>query len=194
MTVDAQPDLEASRTPDPRAIRALTHPVRLALLEALTLYGPLTATQAGEKIGETATTCSFHLRQLGRYGFVVDDGVPGRRDRPWRLAERDITLTRDGQEGSAFAAAGLESLLHARAVQRWEAWRRESAQFAAEWQRAAPFRSWLVHMTAAELAELDARLGAYMREIEQREQPPPGAVPVQIVAYGHPVTDVEAAG
>jgi DNA-binding transcriptional ArsR family regulator len=42
-------------------LRALSHPVRLALLEALAT-GPLTATEAGELIDETPTTCSFHLR------------------------------------------------------------------------------------------------------------------------------------
>jgi DNA-binding transcriptional ArsR family regulator len=46
---------------DARALRALSHPVRLALLEALAT-GPLTATEAGELIDETPTTCSFHLR------------------------------------------------------------------------------------------------------------------------------------
>ena len=33
-------------------MRALTHPVRLALLQALELEGPLTATQAGELIAK----------------------------------------------------------------------------------------------------------------------------------------------
>src|ERR1700728_5263565 len=72
---------------DPKAMRALTHPVRLRLLQALVLEGPLTATQAAEVIGETPTTCSFHLRQLRKYGFVEDAGEPGGRERPWRLAQ-----------------------------------------------------------------------------------------------------------
>ena len=57
---------------DPKTLRALTHPVRLALLEALALEGPLTATAAGELIGESPTTCSFHFRQLAKYGFVEE--------------------------------------------------------------------------------------------------------------------------
>ena len=53
-------------------MRALTHPVRLALLDAGNSQGPLTATQAGELIGEPPNTCSFHFRQLARYGFVEE--------------------------------------------------------------------------------------------------------------------------
>ena len=59
---------------DPRALRALAHPVRLSLVSLLRRAGPLTATQAGERIGESATTCSFHLRQLARYGLVEEAG------------------------------------------------------------------------------------------------------------------------
>ncbi|MGA7362323.1 MAG: helix-turn-helix domain-containing protein [Candidatus Dormiibacterota bacterium] len=47
---------------DAQTMRALSHPVRQALIETLTLDGPLTATQASERIGESPTTCSFHLR------------------------------------------------------------------------------------------------------------------------------------
>jgi DNA-binding transcriptional ArsR family regulator len=56
---------------DAQTLRALTHPVRIALLEALSMGGgAMTATQLGEQIGESPTTCSFHLRQLAKYGFV----------------------------------------------------------------------------------------------------------------------------
>src|SRR5215469_9609332 len=64
---------------DPQTVRALTHLVRLALLEALKLEGQLTATQAGELIGEPPNTCSFHFRQMAKYGFVEEAGpAPGR--------------------------------------------------------------------------------------------------------------------
>ena len=66
-------------------MRALAHPVRLALLEALTDAGQLTATEAGERVGESPANTSFHLRQLAKYGFVEEaEGGTGRR-RPWKL-------------------------------------------------------------------------------------------------------------
>ena len=77
MSLD-RPRNETRDVADPRAMRALAHPVRLALLDALGIHGPLTATEAGEAIGESPTTCSFHFRQLAKYGFVEEAGAaPG---------------------------------------------------------------------------------------------------------------------
>ena len=59
---------------DSQTLRALTHPVRIALIEALLLGGAMTATEVGERISESPTTCSFHLRQLAKYGFVEEAG------------------------------------------------------------------------------------------------------------------------
>ena len=70
---------------DSQTLRALTHPVRIALIEALLLGGAMTATEVGERIGESPTTCSFHLRQLAKYGFVEEAGGGKGRSRPWRL-------------------------------------------------------------------------------------------------------------
>lgn len=74
---------EARLISDVATLRALGHPVRLALLEAL-MTGPLTATEAAERIGQTPTTCSFHFRQLARYGFIEEAGGGRGRARPWR--------------------------------------------------------------------------------------------------------------
>src|SRR3954465_6069706 len=65
---------------DPMAMRALAHPVRLALIEALADAPTLTATEAGERVGESPANASFHLRQLAKYGFVEEaEGGAGRR-------------------------------------------------------------------------------------------------------------------
>ena len=70
---------------DVRALRALAHPVRLALIEHLLIDGPLTATEASELVGESPSSCSFHLRQLAKYGFVEETGEGTGRRRPWRI-------------------------------------------------------------------------------------------------------------
>src|ERR1700733_1448043 len=59
---------------DPRAMRALAHPVRIALIELLPHTGTLTATQASELLGESPANCAFHLRTLAKYGFVEEAG------------------------------------------------------------------------------------------------------------------------
>lgn len=69
---------------DPRALRALAHPTRLALLEILGTRDQATATQCAELLAQTVANCSFHLRTLASHGFI--GRVPGTtgKDRPWR--------------------------------------------------------------------------------------------------------------
>ena len=69
---------------DPRALRALAHPVRLAILERLQGEGPATATELGEVVGISPSAASYHLRSLARFGLVDDAGGGTGRNRPWR--------------------------------------------------------------------------------------------------------------
>src|SRR5262249_61369493 len=80
----ADTTMEARKITDARAMRALAHPVRLALLEALVHAGTLTATQASELLGESPANCAFHLRTLAKYGYVVEAGGGRGRGRPGR--------------------------------------------------------------------------------------------------------------
>src|SRR5690606_21557592 len=59
---------------DARVLRAVAHPLRLGILDELLKDGPLTATELAERLGETPANCSWHLRQLARYGFIEEAG------------------------------------------------------------------------------------------------------------------------
>src|SRR3954463_14623486 len=73
---------------DPKAIRALAHPLRLDLLQVLGSGGPATAAQCGRHLGVSQASCSFHLRQLAKYGFVEEAaGGQDRRERVWQLPD-----------------------------------------------------------------------------------------------------------
>src|SRR3954447_14599442 len=76
---------------DPRAMRAYAHPVRMALIGLLRTEGPLTATQAAARLGESSGTCSFHLRQLAKYGFCEEAGGGQGREKPWRATASTTT-------------------------------------------------------------------------------------------------------
>src|SRR5580692_11873917 len=82
-----RPARAATRVTDPRALRALAHPVRLSLMGLLRTQGPLTATKAAELLGESSASASFHLRQLAKYGLVEEAGGGQGRERPWQAAE-----------------------------------------------------------------------------------------------------------
>jgi DNA-binding transcriptional ArsR family regulator len=86
---------------DPKAIRALAHPLRLDVLQVLGASGPATAAQCGRMLGVSQASCSFHLRQLAKYGFVEDAG-PGRdrRERLWRATASRLSVKSGTGDGT----------------------------------------------------------------------------------------------
>jgi DNA-binding transcriptional ArsR family regulator len=98
----------ALRVEDPRSIRALAHPARLAIIDALASGEELTATQCAELTGLSPSATAYHLNLLERYGFAeAAPPSPDRRERPWRASGRPIQVDLDTSTpaGSAAAAA-----------------------------------------------------------------------------------------
>jgi hypothetical protein len=177
---------------DPRTMRALTHPVRLALIEALLLEGPLTATSAGEIIGESPTTCSFHFRQLAKYGFVEEAGGGPGRLRPWRLSLRGIRFTDLHEDPeTAVAARALDQMLRARFFDHLQAFYDNRSSYPREWQEVTGGSEFILHVTPAELRALDEQitelLRSYSDRLEDPEKRPPGSLPVEVVLFGYPL-------
>ena len=106
----ARPEAQRSLT-DPKAMRAIAHPVRLALLELFEVMPTLTATQASEALGESPANCAFHLRTLAKYGFIREAGGGKGRERPWTAAQRSINVSTNGQaDRQAGVPPGLRRL------------------------------------------------------------------------------------
>ena len=108
MTNDEQTPPAASErreltTMDPEHIRAIAHPVRLAILELLDDVGEATATQCAQHTGESVANCSFHLRTLAKYGFIEPAERRG-RERPWRVTANRRTFTADSGDAAAVRA------------------------------------------------------------------------------------------
>lgn len=176
---------------DVRELRVLAHPVRMRLRQALYERGTATATELAEMIGESPANCSWHLRQLAKYGFVEETGGGSGRNRPWRPASHTLTWG-DSDEPGDVAAAGdeLSAMVYEQefaALRDWQAWRRTDPP---EWQDAANFAQSLTWLTAEELAELNAALTAIaVRGRERLRDPakrPPGARRVRIFASAVP--------
>lgn len=101
-------DAPLHRVADPRSIRALAHPARLAIIDALASGEELTATQCAELTGLSPSATAYHLNFLDRYGFAeAAPPRPDRRERPWRTSGRPIRVDLDVSTpaGSAAAAA-----------------------------------------------------------------------------------------
>src|SRR5580698_11634996 len=148
---------------DAKTMRALSHPVRIALLEMLAIEGPLTATEVGERIGESPTTCSFQLRQLAKYGFVEEAGGGKGRARPWRMTSIGFSFAsaHDDPE-SEIAANALLHLLRERQLGRYQHWLETKASYSRAWQDAANESEYLFYLTADELQQLNHDLAALL--------------------------------
>ena len=177
---------------DPREIRAIAHPVRLSLLEALTREGPLTATQAAEIVDESPANCSFHLRTLAKYGFVEE--VPGStgRARPWRRVALGQSFSEDQVEpAAAIAAHALSGLAHERVFERIRLFQDNLDGFPPEWRAAGFSGDVLVYLRADELTELGEEIMQLLMRYSDRtmdlDKRPSDARPVQLAAFGSPL-------
>jgi DNA-binding transcriptional ArsR family regulator len=179
------------RLTDPRELRALSHPTRLALLDLLDAEGPLTATQAGERIGESPASASFHLRTLARYGFVEEAPGGRGRQRPWRVAPQMQEIREEdlSPEGRIAAGAFLE-MLRQRDVERLRAWTSTRGHYPEPWRRAAKELRLSVHLTADELAAFGEAVTAALAPYLDRDgsgERPADAVPVSVGLHAVPM-------
>jgi Helix-turn-helix domain len=177
---------------DPRTMRALTHPVRLALLQALELEGPLTATQAGELIGEPPNTCSFHFRQLARYGFVEEAGKGPGRTRPWKLSSAGMRFTdlHDDAE-TTLAARALDRMLRDRYFTRLQEFYDTRSSYPRRWQEVTGGSEFVLHVSPDELRALDEQITGlllgYRDRITDPALRPAGSLPVEVLLFAYPI-------
>jgi DNA-binding transcriptional ArsR family regulator len=178
---------------DVRTIRALAHPVRIALIEVLSVYGPMTATEAGERIGESPTTCSFHLRQLARYGFVEEAGGGKGRARPWKMTSIGMTIPTTGEDAETeIAVATLTRLFRERQLARYQTWLETRSMYPVRWRKAVGDSDHVFWVTAEELEALNEELLSLLvpRFRERLTDPalrPDGALPVELLTFTFPV-------
>jgi DNA-binding transcriptional ArsR family regulator len=176
---------------DAQTMRALSHPVRMALIEVLAVEGPMTATEAGERIGESPTTCSFHLRQLARYGFVEEAGGGKGRARPWRMTTLDLAFQGHDDPEAELAADVLTGIFVERQRDRYRTWQDTKAAYPSEWRRAAGETEVVLYLTAAELTQLREELSELLRPLDERRadpsKRPPGSVPVEMITFSYPL-------
>jgi DNA-binding Lrp family transcriptional regulator len=180
------------RLSDPRALRGYAHPTRMALVALLRRDGPQTATQAAQAIGESVASCSFHLRQLAKYGLVEEAGARG-REKPWRATATFTDFDVDAGSGGTGDPAAGQALALAIAGQYFELmtrWLRASSREPAEWREAAQLGDTMLHLTAAELQDLGGKmqhlLEPYLERLDDPGQRPAGSRPVVVLNMAFP--------
>jgi hypothetical protein len=182
------------------AIDALPeHEVRTALLGLLAEAGTVTATEAAARLGYSSGLCSFHLRQLARYGRIEEVPHFGGRARPWRLRQPDAAPgpgPNAGKDTDSAAAAGTglgvpASELEDESYRRWLDHRDEAP---APWRQDAAFSA-VLYLTPEELrgvaAAVRAALAGYEEREHRRSARPRGAQPVAFISRLFPLLPVE---
>jgi DNA-binding transcriptional ArsR family regulator len=160
------------RFEDPRSIRALAHPARLAIIGALAAGEELTATQCAELTGLSPSATAYHLRLLERYGLAETASPrPDRRERPWRAAGGHVQA---GLDTSTPARAPAAAAVAAACMDTTRAIGAEFTEGAdaepGEWRDAALNNAdlWL---TADELHQVAEELAAVIAPYRGRARP-----------------------
>lgn len=155
---------------DPRDIRALAHPARMAIIDALASGEELTATECSELTGLSPSATAYHLKVLERYDFaepapVRSDG----RERPWRATDRRTGFDLDASTPAGAAAAAAVALAF------FDGSRTLAEEFIAgerdepeEWQDVAALANTDLWLTAEETRELTADLASVVAPYRNR--------------------------
>jgi hypothetical protein len=179
---------------DPKAMRALAHPVRMALLELLGVAGTVTATQASEVLGESPANCAFHLRTLAKYGFVVEAGGGRGRERPWTAAQRSLTISATDQKDPQ-AALAADALSHVW-LDRWMDRARRAygaTDPAPDWERAKQWSRSARFLTPQEAEQVTLEVRQILDRYQDRDRDPSlrpaTALPVECAYFTFPITE-----
>jgi predicted transcriptional regulator len=199
---DERPSAPAEGVPleltEPKTMRALAHPVRMALMELFSVNETLTATQASEVLGESPANCAFHLRTLAKYGLIEEAGGGRGRERPWKARYKTILISSiSGLEGEQ-AKPAASALTHA-FVDRWLGSIRSRVMANAgspEWENAVLAHHSLVLLTPDEAIGVGGEIRAIFDRYRHRRGDPASrpeeALPFEYSVFGYPRADLSA--
>ncbi len=181
------PEWQGSTITDPKVMRALAHPARIAIMEHLsaTEVGA-TATGCARVSGLSPSATSYHLRELAKVGLVEE--APGRgdgRERVWRAALQSwrVDAGRSAAPEVRAAETTLVEAYLARELDRVRGWLRRAGDEPQEWYDAALLSESVLLVTADELAELNAAFLKMLEPYKKRRRsadPPDGARTVAV--------------
>ena len=174
----------------PRGMRALAHPVRLAILSRLHAAGPSTATALAPQVGATPSVTSWHLRHLAEHGLVRDAASRGDgRQRWWEAVGTGFRFSPTDESGLD-AAAALNALMVEQAADLPQRWVREvEPVLELEWRRSAGLSNTTIELTADELADVEAAIEQLLAPYVRRKSAaqgvavPTGARRVRMIRY-----------
>jgi len=176
---------------DALAMRAYAHPLRQKLVVLLRRYGPHTATQAAKALDDNVPNCSFHLRQLAKYGLVERAEASDNRERPWRATT--LTTTWDDAVDDPERRAAADHLVGSIVNTYFEAargWLQSRDRESTEWRRVTGIGDHTLHVTVNEMADvmrgIDAVVAPYLDRQADASLRPADARAINLVHLAMP--------
>lgn len=164
---------ERTHITDPKALRALAHPLRWKLISILGRDGTATATQCAEETGESVANCSYHLNTLAKYNYVEHaEGGQG-REKPWRLVSQSQSISDVGVDKETELAAQAASAAFLDYALTLIRERSLTAHLEPEaWRLAAGIQNSTEFMTPAEVEEVAETVRALVDKYKARRNDP----------------------
>ncbi|HEY8301846.1 MAG TPA: helix-turn-helix domain-containing protein [Jatrophihabitans sp.] len=180
---------------DARAIRALAHPARLAVLDALTGRKTITATEAAEVAGLSPSAMSYHLRALAKWGIVREaDAAADGRERRWERAGAGLNVDPPAHGADAALAFIATHYFDQTRVQlaRWLDQQAGEPEFWRENSVLSYRETWLTEEQVLEVRRIADTLAD--QGGAPRDNPPPGARRVRMAFMLFPIDSTPPQG
>jgi len=184
------------RIADLDGLKALAHPVRVQIIEALSTYGQHTASSLAERLGESSGSTSYHLRQLEKHGYVREVAERGTaRERWWERVPGAIQMGSpeldQNEAGRQASRVIMREWLHHREAGVRDIVERGMTELDPQWRDATNLQSASVHVTAEQLSDLNEQIVGHITSFarEHRGQRVVGSRPVQLQYFAFPVLD-----
>jgi DNA-binding transcriptional ArsR family regulator len=189
---EAGPYEDLRRLSDARELRALAHPVRMALYQVLAVNESLTATQASKLVGGSPSSVAYHLRTLARYGYVEETNDGTGRERPWKLSHIGFRFSDETSDPETKAAAhALSRELFKRWLERREAYQQDKERWSEDVRDAVGDWNTIIFGTPDELRELQDAIGRLTKRFHDRitdpELRPEGWQTFEFQLFTHPI-------
>ncbi|MGW4305596.1 helix-turn-helix domain-containing protein [Streptomyces californicus] len=149
---------------DARTLRAVAHPLRLRLLNALREFGPATASGLGERLGESSGATSYHLRQMAEAGLVEDAPELGKGRERWWRSVHDGSIFESStfrQHADPAVRGAIDFVLHDTATSHAEelnAWLGTVGDWSDAWQRSWDMSDFKIRLTPELAMELSRKM------------------------------------
>jgi hypothetical protein len=182
------------RVEDASAMRALAHPLKWTLMDVLLTEGTATSTRCAEVTGESQANCSFHLRQLARYGLVEEAPSTSKKERPWRLTTVEQSWSRvQPDQARMEAVTELERVFVQHEFATLVRWVRTASAYGDDWQRASMRAGAITWLTADELAgvrdQIEELMLAYRDRVTDPAKRPAGSRLVRLFSAAYPLPE-----